>query len=90
MESVPKPDGIPAVREWAEIQKLHDTICMVLEEEVDLGLPMSTLRPLSIVRDALCWVLNHEHEQFNNAMLDLQARVYGKGFDWVPQPEYED
>lgn len=81
---------MPVMREWAEIQKLHDILSQILEGKLDIGAPMSVMRSMSLVHDTLCWVLNHENKPFDEAMLNLEAKIFGMGFEWVPEPDHEN
>ena len=84
MEAIQKPADFPPVREWAEIQKMHDILSNIMEGKFDLGLPVDILTKLQIVHDTLCWVLQHENAPFDNALLSLEAKVFGLGLEWVP------
>lgn len=74
-------------REPKEIQKAHDILLAVLLGEVDIGpLDPAVFGRMGAVADALCWVLQHDHnDTFERYYQALQKAIESTGAVLIDQ-----
>jgi hypothetical protein len=72
------PDSIPPLRSRDEIQAAHDRFTAILLEEV----PYDGFKaPIVAACDALCWVLQHDHNHtFQDNLDKIDAFLAESGF----------
>lgn len=64
-----------------KIQIYHDVLMAVVSEEIDIGLPPDEINKAHAALDALCWVLDHEHNpKFEENMRKIMALAERKGY----------
>jgi hypothetical protein len=51
------------MRSEAEIQATHDALILAMQGKLDLGLNEHELSDMRHTVDALCWVLEHSHNE---------------------------
>lgn len=59
---MPQDQGSPKPRSLDEIQKAHDVLASLTEDNILPGLPGETLDMMDTCRDVLCWILGHKSE----------------------------
>lgn len=64
-----------------KIQLYHDTLVAVVTEEIDVGLPPDEINKARAALDALCWVLEHDHNTaFEDNMQKVMKLIEKKGY----------
>jgi hypothetical protein len=70
------------MRDRSAIQAAHDRLAAIIIGEVPNPFGKSKLAALRCACDALCWVLEHEHnEAFANNLKKIDAYLWAKGFE---------
>lgn len=64
-----------------EIQRAHDVLLGVILKEVPAALSPETVRGIHAACDALCWVLEHDHNaKFGRNLAALESAAESAGF----------